>query len=221
MQVLQIEFKEPGNMRLEQEKLRNLLTDTIVLLCNNGLSYKKEMKIEGLIGVTVDSDEVFLVHLNEVKRNKENDSRGVVHSTTTADQDRRTMSSDSESSCSTKRRKRKRPTKKVSKQSGSGGKQCTVTVKKEKADDNELGRMGEESHDLEPLPCHSGDADAADLGCIIASSESLASMGMASQSSWFDNEMFDAAGRMQLLPECNNWTQQPLAAPTFDQVTLF
>lgn len=53
-------------MKPDQERVRSLLTDTITLLCKNGLHFKKQLKVEGLIGVTLDDDEVFIVHLNEI-----------------------------------------------------------------------------------------------------------------------------------------------------------
>jgi len=46
------------------EQLASLLSDTVMLLCKNGLQFHSRLKIEGLIGVTVDST-VFLIHLNE------------------------------------------------------------------------------------------------------------------------------------------------------------
>ena len=49
----------------EQDRVRNLLTDTVTLLCKNGLTYGKEMKVQGLLGITLDEDEVFVVHFNE------------------------------------------------------------------------------------------------------------------------------------------------------------
>lgn len=49
----------------EQDRVRNLLTDTVTLLCKNGLTYNKEMKVQGLLGITLDEDEVFVVHIDE------------------------------------------------------------------------------------------------------------------------------------------------------------
>jgi hypothetical protein len=51
--------------KADQERVRLLLHDTISLLCKNGLSYGTELKIEGLLGITIDKREVFIVHLNE------------------------------------------------------------------------------------------------------------------------------------------------------------
>lgn len=52
-------------MKPEQERLKNLLCDTITMLCKNGLSYKSELKVQGLVAVTVDDNDVLIVHLNE------------------------------------------------------------------------------------------------------------------------------------------------------------
>ena len=52
-------------MKPDQDRVRMLLTDTITLLCKNGLHFQKEMRIQGLLGITLDNDDVFLVHINE------------------------------------------------------------------------------------------------------------------------------------------------------------
>ena len=52
-------------MKPEQERLKNLVSDTVTLLCRNGLAFQDELKIEGLIGITLDNNEVFLVPINK------------------------------------------------------------------------------------------------------------------------------------------------------------
>jgi len=52
-------------MKLEQERVKTVLIDTVALLCKNGLSYERELKIQAVIGVTVDDHDVFVVHINE------------------------------------------------------------------------------------------------------------------------------------------------------------
>ena len=54
-----------SEMKTDQERVSKLLTDTVTLLCKNGLVYNKEIKVQGLLGITVDKNEVFLVHINE------------------------------------------------------------------------------------------------------------------------------------------------------------
>lgn len=52
-------------MKPDQERVKNLLTDTITLLCRNGLQFKTEIKVQGLLGITLDESEVFLVQIDE------------------------------------------------------------------------------------------------------------------------------------------------------------
>ena len=54
-----------GSVSEEQERVKNLLLDTVTLLCKNGLSFKKQLKVQGLLGITMDEDNVFIVHINE------------------------------------------------------------------------------------------------------------------------------------------------------------
>ena len=49
----------------EQARVSSLLLDTVALLCKNGLTYRREMKIQGTLGITLDDDSVFVVQINE------------------------------------------------------------------------------------------------------------------------------------------------------------
>ena len=52
-------------MKPDQERVRNLLTDTVTLLCKNGLQYHTELRVQGVLGITLDDNDVFIVHINE------------------------------------------------------------------------------------------------------------------------------------------------------------
>ena len=52
--------------KCEQKKLQSLLRDAVTLLCKSSLTYTREVTVEGLLGITVDSEDVFLVNLNEI-----------------------------------------------------------------------------------------------------------------------------------------------------------
>ena len=52
-------------MKEDQERVRALLLETITLLCKNGLDFKKMLKVEGVIAITVDDTEIFIAHMNE------------------------------------------------------------------------------------------------------------------------------------------------------------
>ena len=49
----------------DQLKVKALLAETVTLLCKNGLKFTSELRIEGLIGITVDNNTVLLVNINE------------------------------------------------------------------------------------------------------------------------------------------------------------
>lgn len=52
----------------DRQRVKTLLTETITLLCKNGLHFKTEFSIEALIGITLDEDDVFLVSIKETIR---------------------------------------------------------------------------------------------------------------------------------------------------------
>ena len=47
------------------QRIRLLLRETIKSLCSNTLSYNASISVEGLLGITLDEKEVFLVNINE------------------------------------------------------------------------------------------------------------------------------------------------------------
>ena len=67
----------------DQEKLKSLLIEVITILCKKGLNYEEEFTIEGLLGITVDSEEMFLLNINEKMKNntapllKQNEIKGM------------------------------------------------------------------------------------------------------------------------------------------------
>jgi len=53
-------------MKEELLSVRNIIHDTVVLLCRNGVTYRGQLKLQGLLGVTLDDEEIFLVPFNEI-----------------------------------------------------------------------------------------------------------------------------------------------------------
>lgn len=53
-------------MKPDQERMKTLLTDTILLLCKNGLCVKRQLKVQGLLGITLDDDDIFLIQIDEM-----------------------------------------------------------------------------------------------------------------------------------------------------------
>ena len=52
-------------LKPDQQRIRALLTETIMLLCKNGLHFKSQFSVEALIGITLDESEVFLISIKE------------------------------------------------------------------------------------------------------------------------------------------------------------
>lgn len=52
-------------VRSDQQRVRSLLAEAITILCKNCLAYKSEFCVEGLLGITLDNEEVFLVNIKE------------------------------------------------------------------------------------------------------------------------------------------------------------
>ena len=63
--VTSVSTKHALKMKPDQERVRNLLTDTVTLLCKNGLQYQTELRVQGVLGITLDNNDVFIVHINE------------------------------------------------------------------------------------------------------------------------------------------------------------
>lgn len=53
----------------DRQRVRDLLRETVTMLCKRGLSYNAQLSVEGLLGITLDDDEVFLVNIKETVQN--------------------------------------------------------------------------------------------------------------------------------------------------------
>ena len=51
--------------KTDHARVKGLLTEAIRMLCKSSLPYKSELNIEGLLGITLDNNDVFLVNINE------------------------------------------------------------------------------------------------------------------------------------------------------------
>ena len=53
------------NKNPDYEQVKHLLTNTVTLLCKNGVPFTQKLHVEALVGVTVDQNDVFFVHISE------------------------------------------------------------------------------------------------------------------------------------------------------------
>ena len=52
-------------MKPEQARLKEVLIESISMMCQKGLNGYKELSIKGVIAVTVDHFDTFVVHVNK------------------------------------------------------------------------------------------------------------------------------------------------------------
>lgn len=56
----------------DRERVRQILSETIGLLCRNGLSFDSELSVDALIGVTIDHKDVFLISIKDTYDSEKN-----------------------------------------------------------------------------------------------------------------------------------------------------
>ena len=66
-------------MKSERDRVKALLTEAVTLLCKNSVPYQAEVEVEGLLGITVDRNEVFLVSLHEIISKPEGQQMQLLH----------------------------------------------------------------------------------------------------------------------------------------------
>ena len=54
----------------DADRVKHLLAEAISVLCKNGLSFETELSVEGLLGITLDNSDIFLVNINETITNE-------------------------------------------------------------------------------------------------------------------------------------------------------
>lgn len=63
--------------KTEQQRIKALITEAISVLCKEYLGYRTKFSIEGLLGITLDEDDIFLVSIRElIHKDDEGSSRG-------------------------------------------------------------------------------------------------------------------------------------------------
>lgn len=119
---------EKMGLKKAENQVKMLLGETILALCRNTLNYHAEICVEGLIGITLDSEEIFLVNINQTIKNPDVTGKRVKeeghkrsHSQTVDNSDSSSSDSSSEDSSdnhtsSASKRKKKRSRKKKQKE---------------------------------------------------------------------------------------------------------
>ena len=53
-------------MKPDFERIERLLREAVTMLCKNSLPYKHELSVQGLLGITLDKEDIFLVNIKEI-----------------------------------------------------------------------------------------------------------------------------------------------------------
>lgn len=59
------------NLKQKKVKVKKLLAEAINLLCRNSLTFSEELTVEGLIGITIDKNDVLLIRMDETLHGNE------------------------------------------------------------------------------------------------------------------------------------------------------
>lgn len=57
--------KSADAMKADQDRVRKLLSETVVMLCKSGLRYEDQLEIKGVLAITIDKKDVFIVHIDD------------------------------------------------------------------------------------------------------------------------------------------------------------
>ncbi len=52
-------------LKSDSHKLKQLITDAITVLCKSGLTYSTQLSLQGLLGITLDEEEILLIDINQ------------------------------------------------------------------------------------------------------------------------------------------------------------
>lgn len=118
-------------LKKAESQVKIMLADTILALCRNTLSFQADICVEGIIGVTIDQEEIFLVNINQsyknpdipqqcesAKRHKRSLSPERSHGSESSSEET-AESSDSDSGCSKPRKRKSRKKKNKGLKAGS------------------------------------------------------------------------------------------------------
>ena len=59
-----------GSAAAERERLMQMLRESITLMCRSSLNYSTQLSVDGLLGITLDNQDIFLVKINEVVKSQ-------------------------------------------------------------------------------------------------------------------------------------------------------
>lgn len=223
-------------MRADQGRIKEILKETILALLNNGVEFNSELEVDGLLGVTVDKKDVFLVKISEVVPSLKRQLAGPSGDCESSDEDISLQKASSSSITNKTRRKRRSPSpKQVSIGSKSEKRQrvasptqsipSSTSQKDVKTESGGGGGDYEQTVDIdltsvkmEPVDTTVSDSNQGDLSDVGQNFDYnqqqplITSIQALSQQSVTDS---------QARPGCSNWQGPQQATPLNPQVSTF
>ncbi len=62
----------------DAERMKQLLTEAITVLCKSGFNFTSEFSVEGLLGITFDKKDIVLLNINETFKIASGTYRGII-----------------------------------------------------------------------------------------------------------------------------------------------
>lgn len=84
-------------MKADQARVRDLVTQTVTLMCKNGLDFSRDLRVEGLLAVTVDGTDIFVIHMDEKVTDRPSYGVGSRHAESIAGRQQRDSASGAQS----------------------------------------------------------------------------------------------------------------------------
>ena len=142
----------------DQERMKSMIQEAVSALCRNGLLFDTEVSVEGLIGITIDKSNVFLVSIRDMisKEAEQSTSAETVAETQSdsncsgddLDDSASNISGDHSKKRSHRRHSRKRSSKRMSSDGEPEEKRYT-SIKTEVEDDEDVVVIKEDNSDSE------------------------------------------------------------------------
>lgn len=205
-------------LKKAENQVKILLAETILSMCRNTLNYHAEICVEGLLGITLDNEEIFLVNINQTIKNQIETPKTAKDKNLKRNQkDDEGSGSESESSSSESetsqsgRKKRKRPRRKKSKSSNRSESESEEERGNghipQAAKDSEKSRQDADS-DEEKETKYSRTAMTGNDSRNDPLNDSQNDSNLADDSQYYDNSM-NATDSLQSTPSLANVKQEP------------
>jgi len=169
-------------MRLEQQRIKRLLTEAISLLCRNSLAFTEDVTVEGLLGITLDKTDILLISINETIQSAFQSTKQRTEADESPASLKRSSTTNKEPESPVSKKKRQRRGSSESSKS-TDSTQVEEIVEKKQRTENSFGVKKEKQDDSDRRsinPAHDSTAKDSDTLSTLTPSPSNANHGIQS-----------------------------------------